>query len=83
MNATVVMINREMGMVAAKTPDGDYVIIEILGEYEIGIGHDVSHRDFTSLGGEQYQNLTTGKTMEVYVQNLCPTIEQAKEQCLF
>jgi hypothetical protein len=83
MNATVVMFNIKSGMAAAKTPDGDYVIIELLGEYEIEIGHDVSHYDFTSMGRNKYLNLTTGETMEVYVQNLSATAEQAKEQCLF
>jgi len=83
MNAIIVLINHRRGMVAAQTTDGDYVIIELLGDYDIDIGHVVSHPDFTSMGGEKYQNLSTGELMDVYVQNLCATVEQAKKQCLF
>ena len=83
MNATVIMINGEHGMAAAKLPDGDYVIIELLGEYDLEIGHNVSHPDFTVMGRNKYLNLTTGEIMDVYVQNLCATVKQAREQCLF
>lgn len=70
-------------MVAARNDDGEFVIIELLGDYEVEIGHIVSHPDFTSMGGEKYLNLTTGETMDVYVQNLCGNIDQAGKQCLF
>jgi len=83
MKATVLVINHQRGMVAAQTIDGDYVIFEILGDYDVEIGHVVSHHDFTSMGSEKYRNLSTEETMDVYVQNVCATVEQAKKQCLF
>jgi len=81
MKATVMIINWNRGMVAAQSEDGEYVIIELLGDYDVEIGHVVSHRDFTSMGGENYRNISTGEIMEVYVQNLCGSFEQAKKQC--
>jgi hypothetical protein len=83
MKATVVMINPRRGMVAAQTSDGEYVIIELLGNYDIEIGHVISHHDFTSMGSENYLNITTGEIMDVYVQNICGNVEQARKQCLF
>lgn len=83
MNATIVIMNPARGMIAAETDGGDFVIFELLGGYDVEIGHVVRHRDFTSMGGEKYLNVTTGEVMDVYVQNLCATASQAKAQCLF
>jgi hypothetical protein len=83
MNATVVLVNQRRGMVAACTEDDEFVIFELLGGYDIESGHNVMHKDFTSMGSETYRNITTGEDMDVYVQNLCGTLAQAKKQCLF
>ena len=78
MKATVVLVNQNRGMVAAKNEDGAYSIFELLGPYEVEIGDVVSSVDFSSMGGETYHNITKNEDMDVYVQNLVGNIEQAR-----
>ena len=80
MKATVVLLNQQRGMVAAKTEDGEYSIFELLGGYDVEVGDVVSSSDFYSMGGETYRNLTKNESMDVYVQNVCGGLEQAKRQ---
>lgn len=68
-------------MYAAQTEDGEFVIIELLDTSEPEIGDIVSHPDFTSMGGETYKNVTQDCSIDVFVQNLCGNIKQAKQQC--
>lgn len=82
MKAIVALINRQNGMIAAKTEDGEYVIFELLGGYDIEPGNMVSHHDFHSMAGEKYFNMSTQETMDVYVQNVCGSLSGAK-QALF
>lgn len=79
MKAEVVIINYQRGMIAAKSEDGEYVIIELLGSYEIEMGDIISHEDFYSMGSEDYYNNTKSEMMSVYVQNVCGNFKQAKE----
>jgi len=81
MKAEVVIINQTRGMIAAHSEEGEYVILEILGGYEIDKGDIVSHNDFYSMGYEEYYNLSKQYSFSVYVQNVCGNIEQAKRQC--
>lgn len=80
MKATVVLVNQNRGMVAAKTEDGEYSIFELLGGYDVEVGDVVSSRDFYSMGGETYRNVTKNEDMSVYVQNVVGGIEQARRQ---
>lgn len=80
MKATVVLVNQNRGMVAAQTEDGQYSIFELLGSYDIDVGDVVSSSDFNSMGGETYRNITKREDMDVYVQNLVGSIEQARRQ---
>jgi hypothetical protein len=68
-------------MYAAQTEDGEFVIIELLDTSEPEIGDIVSHPDFTSMGGETYKNVTQDCSIDVFVQNICGNIKQAKQQC--
>ncbi len=81
MKAEVVIINPNRGMVAARSEDGEYVILELIGSNEIEIGDIISHKDIYSMGSEDYYNNTKLETFNVYVQNVCGNLEQAKEQC--
>lgn len=82
MRATVVLVNQNRGMVAAKTEDGVYSIFELLGGYEVEVGDVVCSRDFHSMGGETYRNVTKNEDMSVYVQKVVGGIEHARRQVL-
>lgn len=81
MNAEVVIINQTKGMIAALSEVGDYIILEIMGNYDIDEGDIVSHTDFYSMGSEEYYNLSKQYSFSVYVQNVCGNLYQAKKQC--
>ena len=81
MEAEVIIINKKRGMVAALTEDGEYVVFELLGSYALEINDVVSHPDFYSMGGKVYRNLSKDENMDVFVENVCATLDQAKKQC--
>ena len=81
MQAIVKIANRQRGMFAARTENGEFVIIELLCADEPNIGDIVSHSDFTSMGGQDYRNVTQQITISVYVQNLVGNEAMAKKQC--
>lgn len=81
MKATIKVANSKRGMFAAQTEDGEFVIFELLDSEEPEIGDVVSHRDFHSMGGEDYTNLTRGVTIFVSVENIVGGLEQARAQC--
>ena len=81
MEATVTVANKNRGMFAAQTEDGEFVIFELLGSDEPEIGDVVSHVDFHSMGGEQYKNRTQGVTVSVFGHNIVGTMEQGRRQC--
>jgi len=82
MQAVVKIVNRQRGMFAAEiVGEGGFVIFELLDSIEPEIGDVVSHADFTSMGGEDYRNVTQQVTISVYVQNLVGNLAQAKKQC--
>jgi hypothetical protein len=65
-SGTVVALNRRKGFVAVQADDG-YLVFELLGGYEVGLG-DVIQGDFRSHGGETFVNRTKGERMDVFVQ---------------
>ena len=65
----VAEINRNRGMVAIATEDDGFTIIELLSEFELGIGDIMSWENGYGQGNEVYKNLTKGTSGEVYVQN--------------
>lgn len=81
MNAEIVLVNPKRSMVAARSEDVGFVVFELLGSYSPEVGNIVSHSDFSSLGSEEYRNLTQRELMDVYVQNTVGTMEAAKKQC--
>jgi hypothetical protein len=68
-HGTVAARNPKRGMVAIKTDDGGYTIIELLSDFELDIGDEMTWADGYALGHEVYKNVTKGTHEEVYVQN--------------
>lgn len=76
MAARVVAVNPRKGFVAVQTDDG-ITIFELLGGYEVSVGDHI-RGDFDTHGGETYFNLTSGEEMDVYVQAIHCTPQNAK-----
>lgn len=76
MRATVQMINARTGMVGAQTNDGDYTVFELLGD-EVEIG-DVVEGDLHALGGETFLNVTQRQRIDVFVQEVHCTRQNAR-----
>ncbi len=81
MDAIVEIINQTRGMIAARSADGEFVILEILASATPEKGDVVSHADFYSMGRETYRNKTQGTDLDVFVQNIVGSIDAAKKQC--
>lgn len=70
MEGEVVEINQQRGMAAVLTENGEYSIIELLGD-EVEVGDHIQwHGDFP-LGSEPIKNLTQECQMDVFFQNHC------------
>jgi len=80
MNGKVYQINPNRGMVAVLTENGDFTIIEIIGAYEIDIGDELTWKNDTALGSEQYRNITKKQDIEVFVQNHSVNKNQLRQQ---
>lgn len=52
-----------------------------MGGYRIDVGDIFSHEKFYSMGRKGYFNETKNLEISVYVQNICDSFNQAKEQC--
>ena len=68
-NGTVAAMNPGRRMVAIATEDDGYTIIELLSEFELEVGDEMSWENGHGLGSEIYKNVTKGTREEVYVQN--------------
>ena len=82
MKGRVIDIHNERGMVALETNDGDYSIIELLGD-EVEMGDELQWKADHPLGSETIRNVTQGATIEVYFQNHCVPKDQLKQQLLY
>lgn len=65
----VAAINSRRGMVAIATEDGGFTIIELLSEWSLEIGDEISWANGYGLGHEVYRNVTQQTQEEVFVQN--------------
>jgi hypothetical protein len=79
---TVAAQNKRRGMVAIKTEDDGYTIIELLSHFELSIGDKMSWENGYGLGHETYRNDTTGESEDVYVQNHAVSDAALKQQLL-
>ena len=83
MKATVKFINPIRGMYAAEIDgSGEYVIFELLDSSEPEVGDVLTHRDFFSMGGETFRNLTQNCQIDVFVENVCGA-SLVQQQLLF
>lgn len=82
MRGTVVHIHHQRGMVAVQTDDGDYTIVELLGD-DIEEGDELIWSDDYPLGGAPMRNLTQGTKIEVFFQNHCVSEHQLRQQLLY
>ncbi len=82
MKGEVVQVNQQRGMVAVLTNDGEYSIIELLGD-DIEVGDVLQWNGDYPLGGEAIKNVTQGMTIEVFFQNHCVPEHQLRQQLLY
>jgi len=82
MKGEVVQLNQGRGMVAVLTEDGEYSIVELLGD-EVEIGDQLQWRGDHPLGSEDIMNLTQRHPLSVYFQNHCVPKSQLKQQLLY
>jgi hypothetical protein len=82
MKGQVVHIHQQRGMVAVLTEDGEYSIIELLGD-EMEVGDQLQWNGDYPLGSETIKNLTQGTRLEVYFQNHCVPQSQLQQQLLY
>lgn len=82
MIGTVVAVNQTRGMVALRTEEGDFSIMEMLGDDPPEIGDEIRWKGDTPLGGETVKNVSQGMTYEVYFQNHYVTRSQLRDQLL-
>lgn len=79
----VSVLHRYRGMVAIKADDdGSYTIIEVLSSFHLELGDEVAWAQGYGLGSETFQNLTTGESDEVFVQNHSVAAENVRQQLL-
>ena len=78
----VAALNPARGMVAIATEDDGYTIIELLSDFEVEIGDEITWLNGYGLGSEDYTNISKGETAEVYVQNHAVSRSNLRAQLL-
>lgn len=79
----VAAINPRSGMVAIATEDGGFTIIELLSEWFLELGDEITWPDRYGLGHEIYRNVTQQTEEEVFVQNHDVSRSNLQAQLLF
>jgi hypothetical protein len=82
-NGIVAAMNPSRGMVAIATEDDGYTIIELLAEFELEVGDEMTWENGHGLGSEIYKNVTKETSEEVYVQNHSVSKANLRQQLLF
>ncbi len=81
MKGEVFARNKQNGMLAIRTEEGVFSIIEPMGDdFELGDKVNWSEADDYPLGAEYVRNLTKDERVEVYFQNHCVTRENLEWQ---
>ena len=68
-NGVVAVLNPRRGMVAIRTEDDGFTIVELLSDWELQVGDEIQWQNDYGLGSEVYENSTKGSRSRVYVQN--------------
>lgn len=77
MRGTIEMINPKKGMIAVRTEDDEYSVLELLGGYSPEIG-DILSGELENLGGEDVKNISQNEIWSVYIQDIHGTKSLAK-----
>jgi exosome complex RNA-binding protein Rrp4 len=70
------LLNNKKGMVAVENEDGEYSVVELLGDYSPEAG-DVISGNLDGLGGETIRNETQKQDWRVFVQDIHSSREMA------
>lgn len=81
MKGSVEQINPQKSMVAVRTEDDDFSIIELLRD-EVEIGDELEWSGHYPLGGHTINNLIQRRKMSVFVQNHCLHQSPLRQQLL-
>lgn len=82
MKGQVVEINARRGMVAVLTDEGDYAILELLGD-EVEVGDQLEWQTDHPLGSETVLNRSKAEAISVYFQNHGVGKSQLRQQLLY
>ncbi len=77
MRGIVKLLNPKRGMAAIETSNG-YTVFEILGDYDVEIGDEISG-DLDAHGGETFKNISKEEDIEVYVEAIQATEQNARQ----
>jgi hypothetical protein len=78
MKGTIEIISPRQAMVAVRTENGDFSILELLGGYNPELDDELSGQ-LENLGGEKVRNLTQKENWEVFIQDIYGSKETAKK----
>jgi hypothetical protein len=81
-SGVVAHINPRRGMVAIATDDDGYTIIELVSDFDLEVGDQMTWANGYGIGSEIYRNLTKGTQEEVYVQNHAVSQANLRQQLL-
>lgn len=76
MNGTVVHVENRRGWIAIRDSHDEITIVELLGGYDVENGHVITG-NLDSLGSETFFNKTTGEELDVMVEYIGLTDQQA------
>ena len=81
MEATFKLTNSKLGIFAAQTKAGEFVVFDLIDSDEPQTGDVVSHPDFQAPGGKEFKNLTREVTILVFVTNIVANFDHARDLC--
>jgi hypothetical protein len=73
----IAIINKNNGLIAVQTEQGDYSVMGLIGGYDVELGDEVTG-DLRSSSGESIENLTQYETMDVSIEASGLNLEQAR-----
>jgi hypothetical protein len=81
MKGKVIVSNKDFRFAAIASGDGDILIVEALDGDRFSIGNDVNTRGLGYADQGRMQNLSTGEEVEVLVQDVVSSMEEAISKC--
>ena len=76
MRGTIKLINNPKGLFAVETEEGQYSIVELLGEYSPEVD-DILSGNLEGMGGETLRNVTQKQDWSVFIQDIHASREMA------